>query len=236
MSELDIARRAGQVIERAAKAAVRSGRKPEDVIVLAASKMNGAAAVRAAFDGGIRVFGENRAQELLEKSSQGAYAGAQLHFIGHLQRNKVRSLVGKVDLIESVDSQELLRLIGERAGALSVTQDVLIEVNIGGEAAKSGVEPGRLGEILDFAAGISGLRVLGLMAIPPAGTKKDVLDRYFQQMRNLFVDMRGKKYDNISMDLLSMGMSGDFEEAILNGANLVRVGTAIFGERQYVNK
>ena len=154
-------------------------------------------------------------------------------FIGHLQRNKVKYLVGSVDLIESVDSIELLGDIDARAKKLGVVQDVLLEVNIAGELSKSGVEPERLPELLDFAASLEGLRVRGLMSIPPISAAPGANRPYFARMYELFVDIGGKKYDNTAMDFLSMGMSGDFEDAIAEGANMVRVGSAIFGARDY---
>ena len=172
-------------------------------------------------------------QELLEKNAQGAYAGAPLHFIGHLQKNKVKYLVGTADLIESVDSVELLRMIDARARKLGVTQDVLLEVNIGGEAAKSGFEPSALPEALEISGEFSSLKVRGLMAIPPVAEASGASRPYFARMRELFIDIGAKKYDNVSMDFLSMGMSGDFEDAIREGANVVRVGSAIFGPRNY---
>ena len=138
-----------------------------------------------------------------------------------------------VDLIESVDSVELLRDIDARARKLGVTQDVLIEVNIAGELSKSGVEPQKLEELLSYAAELGALRVRGLMSIPPISEAPGANRPYFAKMRELFVDIGRKKYDNTSMDLLSMGMSGDFEDAIAEGANMVRVGSAIFGARDY---
>ncbi len=227
----EIYENAKRVLERAKNAAVRAG-VPE-VTVVAASKMNDANRVHRAFDAGIRYFGENRAQELEEKLREGAFEGAKIHFIGHLQRNKVKALVGRVDMIESVDSFELVDLISDRAQALGTVQPALIEVNIGGEAAKSGVAPEGLEELLAYADKKPGISVRGLMAIPPAGAGNDGTFRYFEQMRKLFVDMRAKKYDNVTMSVLSMGMSADFETAIACGANMVRVGSAIFGERHY---
>ena len=222
-----------RVMDKVAKAAAGSGREPEEVLLLAASKMNGPERVVQAKEAGIRAFGENRVQEMEEKLRAGAYDGAQLHFIGHLQRNKVRELVGRVDLIQSVDSQELIEMIGARAVRMGLEQSVLIEVNIGGEESKSGVEPERLGDILDIAGKTEGILVKGLMTIPPISVDISQTRRYFDQMFKLFVDMRAKKYDNITMQFLSMGMSADFEEAIRCGANIVRVGTAIFGARHY---
>lgn len=203
------------------------------VLLVAASKMNGAAAVREAIAAGVDACGENRVQELVEKNTQGAYAGAPLHFIGHLQKNKVKYLVGTADLIESVDSVELLRLIDARAAKLGVIQDVLLEVNIGGEAAKSGFEPSALGQVLEISGEFSSVKVRGLMAIPPVADSPGASRPYFARMRELFIDIGAKKYDNVSMDFLSMGMSGDFEDAIREGANMVRVGSAIFGPRNY---
>lgn len=223
-----------RVMERVAAAAVAAGRQPEDVLLLAASKMNDAQRVEQAKKAGIKIFGENRVQEMEEKLKAGAYEGAQLHFIGHLQRNKVKNIVGHVDMIESVDSPELVSMIGKRAEEQGIMQSVLIEVNIGGEESKSGVRPDELPELLDIAGKTGGILVRGLMAIPPVSVDISQTRRYFDQMYNLFVDMRAKKYDNITMQFLSMGMSSDFEEAISCGANIVRVGTAIFGARHYV--
>ncbi len=219
---------AARVLERVNAAAERAG---HEVVLVAASKLNDPERVRAAFDGGVRHFGENRVQELESKLAADAYAGATAHFIGHLQKNKVKSVVGRVSLIQSADSPELLRLIGKRAGELGIVQDVLLEVNIGREAAKSGVPPEALRELAAEAAEIPGIFVRGLMTIPPAGEEKEKTVQYFEQTRKLFIDIGAKKYDNVSMCILSMGMSADFEEAIACGANMVRVGTAIFGQR-----
>lgn len=222
---------AKSVLERVEAAALRAG--TGKVTLVAASKQNDAARVREAVEAGIRAFGENRVQELEDKLSARAYEGAELHFIGRLQNNKVKYVAGKVDLVQSADSPKLVSLIGKRASELGSVQDILLEVNIGAEASKSGVAPEELDELAAFAGGTPGVRVLGLMAIPPAGIGITETIRYFHQMRNLFVDMGGKKYDNVTMSILSMGMSADFEEAILCGANMVRVGTAIFGKRAY---
>ena len=217
----------------AIRARIDAAAQGRRVLLVAASKMNDAAAVREAIAAGVDACGENRVQELLEKNAQGAYAGAPLHFIGHLQKNKVKYLVGTADLIESVDSVELLRMIDARARKLGVTQDVLLEVNIGGEAVKSGFEPLALPEALEISGEFSSLKVRGLMAIPPVAEASGASRPYFARMRELFIDIGAKKYDNVSMDFLSMGMSGDFEDAIREGANVVRVGSAIFGPRNY---
>lgn len=214
-------------------AARQTGRTGADITLVAATKMNDAARVREAVAAGIDACGENRVQEMTEKLAQDTYTGAPLHFIGHLQTNKVRQVVGKVDLIQSVDSPELLAMIEKRAAGQGIVQDILLEVNIGGEAAKSGVDPAALPQLLETAAGCAHIRVRGLMAIPPVAKTSDGNHAYFTKMHELFVDIGRKKYDNVSMDFLSMGMSGDFEDAISAGANMVRVGSSIFGARDY---
>ena len=216
------------------EAAIKAGKAPDDILLVAATKMNDAERVRRAISAGIRAAGENRVQELVEKHAQNAYDGAQLHFIGHLQKNKVKNVVGVCDLIQSVDSVELLEQISKRAKVLNLCQRVLIEVNIGRESAKSGVLPEQLDEILSYASGIEAVRVEGLMAIPPVSDEISKTCNYFDDMYKLFVDMRAKKYDNVYMWLLSMGMSHDYIQAIQAGANIVRVGTAIFGQRHYI--
>ena len=210
--------------------AAAGGRK---VLLVAASKMNDAARVKEAVAAGVDACGENRVQELVEKNALHAYDGAPLHFIGHLQKNKVKYLVGVADLIESVDSTELIELIDRRAEKLGVVQDILLEVNTGREAAKSGLMVEDLVPAVEFAAAKEHVRVRGLMAIPPVGETPEASRPYFAAMRELFIDIAAKKYDNTSMDFLSMGMSGDFEAAIAEGANMVRVGSAIFGARDY---
>ncbi len=216
------------------EAARRSGRTGGDILLVAASKMNGAEAVRAAVAAGVDACGENRVQEMLQKLSERAYDGAPLHFIGHLQRNKVKSVVGKVNLIQSADSPELIRLISAQAEKLGIVQDILIEVNIGGEENKTGMALQYLPEALDTAAESAGVRVRGLMTVPPISAESEKNRAFFAQMRELFVDIGRKKYNNnIIMDFLSMGMSADFRDAILEGANMVRIGSSIFGARDY---
>ncbi len=227
---MTIADNVRRVREQIAEAALKAGRAPEEITLVAAAKMNGADRVREAILAGVDAVGENRVQEMLQKNGEGAYAGAPLHFIGHLQTNKVRHVVGLCSLIESVGSAELLELISRRALMLSIKQDILIEVNIGREPTKSGILKENLEELLIRAGLLPGVRICGLMAIPPAQSKNC---NYFDEMYNLFVDIRAKKYDNISMNFLSMGMSDSFAAAIAAGSNMVRVGTAIFGARQY---
>ena len=219
-----------------AAAALAAGRDPAEIRLAAASKMNNAARVREAIAAGVEICGENRVQEMLEKSAQGAYAGAELHFIGHLQKNKVRQVVGLASLIHSVDSLELLAVIDRCAAARGLVQEVLLEVNIGAEASKSGFRPEEIPAALEKAGDFPAVRVRGLMAIPPICAAPEENRPFFLRMKQLFVDNGRKKYDNVSMDFLSMGMSGDYTEAIACGANLVRVGTAIFGARDYSRK
>ena len=211
------------VREKMAAAAARAGVDEKSVLLVAATTTNPAERVREAIAAGVDVCGENRVQEMLEKLGQGAYEGAPLHFIGQLQRNKVKYVVGAVDLIQSVGSRELLSDIAARAAKVGVTQDVLIEINVGREESKGGVLPEELDELAAFAGGLGSVRIRGLMAIPPITEKTT----YFEQMFNFFVDIKQKRYDNVSMDFLSMGMSADFPAAIECGANMVRVGSAI---------
>ena len=194
------------------------------------AKTKPAELVARAIRAGIDTIGENYVQEFREKTAAGAYEGARVHIIGHLQTNKVKYVAGKVDMIESVDSVPLLEAIAKRAASLQTVQDVLIEVNIGREDGKTGCAPEALDELLGRAAELAGVRVRGLMAIPPAECSR----AYFEPMYHLFVDNRQKKYDNVSMDFLSMGMSDDYADAIRQGANMVRVGSLIFGPRNYM--
>jgi hypothetical protein len=215
---------------RANIAAAAQGRA---VWLVAATKMNDAPRVRAAVAAGVDACGENRVQEFLEKDALGAYDGCPKHFIGHLQRNKVNKIVGRVDLIQSVDSEELVTLIERRAAALGLVQDVLIEVSVAGEAQKSGVPPAALPALLEAASGCVHVRVRGLMCVPPILAPGGSNAPYFSLMHQLFVDNSCKKYDNVFMDFLSMGMTDDYTDAVAAGANMVRVGSAIFGRRQY---
>ena len=220
-------------IRRQIDAAAReTGRTGADITLVGASKMNDAAACQEAIAAGIDVLGENRVQEMTAKLEQHAYDGAPLHFIGHLQRNKVRQVVGKVSLIQSVGSTELLEEIEKQAEKLGIVQDILLEVNIGGEAAKSGFAPEALEDAAALAKTLPHVRVRGLMTIPPADAAQQENIAYFQKVHTLYVDINQKMYDN-EWEYISMGMSGDFADAIRCGSNMVRVGTAIFGARNY---
>ena len=229
---MSIAENIQEVRQRIAAAAEAAGRDPSAIILVGASKMNDAGACREAIAAGIDALGENRVQELLGKYEQNAYEGAPLHFIGHLQRNKVKQVVGHVSLIQSVGSLELLDEIEKVADNRGLVQDILLEVNVGGEEAKSGFAPADTEAAAEAALSRSHVRVLGLMTIPPADADRDTNMRYFEEVRALYVDIDRKMFHN-NFKYLSMGMSGDFADAIRCGANMVRVGTAIFGARNY---
>lgn len=215
-----------------AEAARESGRSERDIFLVGASKMNDAAACQEAIAAGVDALGENRVQEMTAKLAQNAYDGAPLHFIGHLQRNKVRQVVGKAALIQSIGSEALLREVEKEAARQQLVQDILLEVNIGGEAAKSGFAPQEVENAAAQAKEMDHVRVRGLMTIPPADATREENVVYFQKVQALYVDINRKMYDN-GLEYLSMGMSGDFADAIRAGANMVRVGTAIFGARDY---
>ena len=229
---MSIAENIAQVRTNIETACREAGRDPREITLVGASKMNDAAACREAIAAGIDVLGENRVQEMTQKLGEHAYDGAPLHFIGHLQRNKVKQVVGHVDLIQSVGSIELLDEIEKVATARDLVQDILLEVNIGGEEAKSGFAPDAVFQAAEAAMARPHVRVRGLMTIPPADADRDTNMRYFDKVRALYVDINTKLFHN-ELKYLSMGMSGDYEDAIRAGATMVRVGTAIFGARHY---
>ena len=214
-------------------AAIAAGRDPAQITLCAATKMNDADRVRQAIAAGITHCGENRVQELTAKLADNAYAGAQVDFIGQLQTNKVKQVVGKVGLIQSVDRLKLLEAIQAEAARQNICQDILLEINIGQEESKSGFSVAEIWEILNILPNMPNICVKGLMAIPPICQNPGDNRKFFQEMYNLSVDITAKKGDNVSMDILSMGMSGDFEDAIACGSTMIRVGTAIFGARNY---
>ena len=230
---MSIAENVARVRAEIEQAAMAAGRDPGEIQLCAATKMNNADAVRQAIAAGVDCCGENRVQELTEKLRQDAYRGAPVHFIGHLQTNKVRQVVGKVELIQSVDSEHLLRSIDAEAGKQHILQNVLLEVNIGQEASKSGFRAEDILPFLEKCGEFPNICIKGLMAIPPISQNKGDNVKFFQKMSELCVDIRRKKYDNVRVDCLSMGMSGDFADAIAWGSTMVRVGTAIFGARVY---
>ena len=230
---LSIAANIARIRAEIAEAAIAAGRKPEDILLCAATKMNDSDNVRQAIAAGVDCCGENRVQELVKKYDEQAYTGAPLHFIGHLQTNKVKQIVGKVDLIQSVDSVRLLEAIAKEADRQGICQDILLEVNIGDDENKTGSSREELTRMLEKAGELDAIRVRGLMTVPPICQNSADSVKFFQEMYNLSVDIKAKKYDNVWVDILSMGMSGDYREAIACGSTMIRVGTAIFGARDY---
>ncbi len=230
---MSIAENVARVRAEIAAAAAACGRDPKEIQLCAATKMNGAEAVRAAIAAGVDCCGENRVQELTAKLAENAYEGAPVHFIGHLQTNKVKQVVGKVDLIQSVDSERLLRAIDKEAAKQGIRQNILLEVNIGEEASKSGFSQADILPLVERIGQFPNICIKGLMAIPPISHESGENLIFFQKMFQLSVDIKGKIDDNVMVDCLSMGMSGDFVEAIAAGSTMVRVGTAIFGARNY---
>lgn len=220
-----------KVRKNIAAAAREAGRDPGEITLVAATKVQTDDTIRAAIAAGITVCGENRVQEMTAHLDADAYAGSALHFIGHLQTNKVNKVVGRVDLIESVGSQHLLEAIDKQAAKLGIVQDVLLEVNVGGEESKSGVAPEEVWALAQKALELPNVRLRGLMAIPPVAGEEGNRG-FFREMYQLFVDIKRKMGDNeADVNCLSMGMSGDYMDAVREGATLVRVGTALFGAR-----
>ena len=215
------------------EAALACGRDPKEILLCAATKMNDAEAVKEAVAHGVDCCGENRVQELLQKQPLGAYEGKPVHFIGHLQTNKVKQVVGRVDLIQSVDRLPLLEAIEKEAAKQALVQDILLEINIGNEESKSGFTPAEARDLAAKMEAYPHCHLLGLMAIPPICEEENGNSQYFREMYQIFVDIREKKYDNVDMVCLSMGMSGDYADAIACGSTMIRVGTAIFGARNY---
>ncbi len=227
---MSIVQNVAKIKAEMAAAAIAAGRDPKDILLCAATKMNDADAVRQAIAAGVDCCGENRVQELTQKLSENAYEGAPVHFIGHLQTNKVKQVVGKVDLIQSVDSLRLLLAINKEAEKLGICQDILLEVNVAAEESKSGFAPQELPQIAEQTAKLAGVRVRGLMAIPPVSAQPGANIPWFTQMRQLF-DLLAMTNKNAS--ILSMGMTDDYADAIACGSTMIRVGTAIFGARHY---
>ena len=237
MDELTTLRQNVETVRsRMADALAKAGRKEGDVLLCAASKTRTPATVRLSAQLDIDLFGENHVQELVEKTDAGAYLQKPAHMIGHLQTNKVKQTVGRAALIQSVDSDRLLKAIQKEAAKQDLCQDILLEVNIGGEASKSGVAPEALWPLMEAAEALPNLRVRGLMAIPPADLSEDDARRAFAAMRTLFEQAQDRGYTRARLDILSMGMSDDFAAAILEGSTMVRVGTAIYGARYYPPK
>ena len=219
------------LIEKIANASVLYGRSPDDVKLMAVTKTNSAERVNEAIKAGVTLIGENRAQEYLSKYNDYNLEGCSTHFIGHLQTNKVRSIIDKVDMIQSVDRLSLATEINKCCQTIGKIMPILVEVNIGREESKSGVYPEQLEEFIEQISNFKNLKIHGLMTIPPNLDRTLEIERYFDEMQRHFIDIKAKKMDNVIMNILSMGMSHDFELAIKHGSNIVRIGRGLFGER-----
>ncbi|MBQ2819007.1 MAG: YggS family pyridoxal phosphate-dependent enzyme [Clostridia bacterium] len=222
-----------QVRENIEKAALSAGRKPQDILLCAVCKTQPTETVRESAELDVDLFGENHMQELVANFDGGAYLGRPVHFIGHLQTNKVKKVVGRANIIESVDSLHLLEAIEKEAFKQGTIQDILFELNIGAEETKTGAPVDALWSLFESAEGMKNIRVRGLMAIPPAFDNSDESRRHFEALRKLFEKAKERSYQNALLDTLSMGMSASFEAAIKEGSTLVRIGTAIYGPRNY---
>ena len=220
------------LLEKFNNALKKAGKTKDDVILLAATKTVDVDSVNYAISKGVNYVAENRVQELLAKHH--LLLPVHEHFIGHLQTNKVKDVIGRVELIQSVDSIKLATEISKQSVKQNKVMDILLEVNIGGEESKWGFTPDNLLDTVKIVSVLPNIRIRGLMTIPPICETEAQIRQYFSKMYNLYVDIKEKKIDNSYMDILSMGMSDDFDIAIEEGANLVRVGTALFGKRNYL--
>ncbi len=214
-------------------AAIKFGRKPEDIRFMAVTKTVEAKYINHALSLGLDLIGENRVQEFLGKRDELNLNGVEKHLIGHLQTNKVKQIVGNVDFIDGVDSLKIAKEIGKYSQKAGIVTNVLLEVNIGGEESKFGFTPENVSQAIYEIAEIEGIKVNGLMAIPPFCEDSAKNRAFFENMHQIFIDIDAKKIDNVSMGILSMGMSGDYEDAIACGSTMVRIGSALFGARNY---
>lgn len=216
-----------------AEAALQSGRKPQDITLMAVTKTVEPIFINHAIKCGIDLIGENKVQEFLSKEEYLALDSCKAHLIGHLQTNKVKQIVGRVEIIQSVDSIKLAKEISKQSVNKGVITSCLVEVNIGEEESKTGISQSEVLNLLEEISALPSIKVEGLMSIPPICEDNEELMQYFKKMNDLFVDIKAKNIDNINMNILSMGMSGDYKEAILCGSTMVRVGSSIFGPRLY---
>ncbi len=221
------------IMHNIAESAIKAGRSPADIRLMVVTKTVESAYINHAIELGIDLIGENRVQEFLGKRDELKLDGVEKHLIGHLQTNKVRQIVGNVDMIDSVDSVKVASEIGKQSIKNGIITDVLVEINIGAEESKFGIDPAELLENIHKMSEIDGIGIKGLMAIPPICDNEEKNRKFFMNMYRLFLDIRAKKLDNVSMNILSMGMSDDYTAAVLEGATMVRVGSALFGRRVY---
>lgn len=222
-----------RVLENVKECAVKAGRSEKDVRLMCVTKTVEPVYINKAIELGADLIGENRVQEYLGKRDELNLNGVERHLIGHLQTNKVKQIVGEVDMIESVSSVKLAKEISKVSLQKGIVTNCLVEVNVGKEESKSGIFLEELEETLCEIAQLPAIKIKGLMTIPPICETPDEARRYFAMLRQSFIDIKDKKTDNIDMEILSMGMSGDYEAAVAEGSNIVRVGSAIFGARQY---
>lgn len=221
------------ILERTKMAAIRSGRKPEDIIIIAVSKTVDAARAREAAENGLINLGENRVQELVSKFEQLSDIDVKWHLIGHLQKNKVKYIIDKAELIHSVENLELANEINKRALPHNITVNVLIELNIGEEDSKFGIDEKSVYDFIKSMEQYENIRVLGLMTVAPFCEDPEEVRWVFKKMKEIFDKISVMNIKNAEMKYLSMGMTNDFEIAIEEGANIIRIGTAIFGARKY---
>jgi hypothetical protein len=233
MEEMTIRENMRAVEDRIAAACQEAGRKPEDVTLIAVSKTKPVEMLREAYECGCRDFGENKVQELLDKYEV-MPRDIRWHMIGHLQRNKVKYIVDKVYLIHSVDSLRLAEEISKEAGKKNVCVNILVEVNVANEETKFGTTCEDAKQLVQDIAKLPNICVKGLMTIAPFVENAEKNRPFFSKLKKISVDIMGENIDNITMENLSMGMTGDYEVAVSEGATCVRVGTGIFGARQYM--
>ena len=226
----DIEENIKRIRENLGEAALKSGRSPDDIRIMAVTKTVPFERVNFAASRGLTLLGENRVQEFLQKKEH-YVKNAEIHFIGHLQSNKIKYIIDSVEMIESVDSVKLGEEISQRAGKIGRTMDILCEVNVGGEESKSGFSPEEVTEAVCRLAELPGIRVRGLMTIPPPAADGGSL--YFEKMQRIFEDTAARKIPGTDIDILSMGMSADYAEAVRFGSTLVRIGSGLFGARNY---
>ena len=223
-----------EILQRIENAAKRVGRNKEEIILIAVSKTHPVEKILKAKECGINIFGENKAQELVQKYP--LVEDVKWHFIGHLQRNKVKYIIDKVEMIHSLDSIELAQEIDKRAAKLNKKMQVLIEINIGKEESKSGIYEEDIFEFCKALAKYNNLTVSGIMTVPPVNTDISKTREYFKRMKLLFEEIKKLQYPNFNIKYISMGMTDDFEIAIEEGTNIIRIGTGIFGERNYMKE
>jgi PLP dependent protein len=233
--DIDIKENLDNIYSRIKAAAEKSGRRAEDIKLLAVTKTVDVNRIKSVYNYGILDMGENRVQELLEKYDK-LDQSCKWHLIGHLQTNKVKYIIDKVDMIHSVDSLELAREIDSRAAKLGKKINILLQVNVSGEESKFGINPNEVDEFVKIISTLGNISLRGMMTIAPYAENTESIRDVFKKLYKIYIDIKSEKLDNVSMDYLSMGMSNDFEVAIEEGANIVRIGTGIFGKRDYSQK